>query len=112
MAVEADGIDHEGYQGPCLFRVPTPVGTPRLVGPHGAQENADAEEEDSRVEEQASEKHEWFGLPRNAQSEDACEHGESQQGVAYHYHGDVQAQPGRGENGHEVCDLRIALAEV
>lgn len=55
MAVEADGIDHEGNQGPCLFRVPTPVGTPRLVGPHGAQENADAEEEDSRVEEQASE---------------------------------------------------------
>ena len=51
-------------------------------------------------------------MPRNAQSEDASEHGESQQGVAYHYHGDVQAQPGRGENGHEVRDVADLTVEL
>ena len=49
------GIGHEGDECPHLFRIPTPIGSPRHVGPDGAYENADAKRGYGRVEKHAAE---------------------------------------------------------
>ena len=95
MAVEADGIDHEGYQGPCLFRVPAPVGAPKTGGPTRRLRKCQCRGRRQQGRRSRRPRGMSGSACREMQSEDACEHGESQQGVAYHYHGDVQAQPGR-----------------
>lgn len=48
--VEREGVDQESDEGPGFFRIPSPVASPRLVGPDGADEDAGGKKHDGRVE--------------------------------------------------------------
>jgi len=60
LQVEGHGIDHEGDERPRLLGVPRPVLAPAHVGPNGADEDADGEGGNGRIEQQLGELQEGF----------------------------------------------------
>lgn len=54
--VEGNGIDEHGDERPHLFGIPTPVGAPRHIGPHGSDEDAAGKHEYSGIEKQLAER--------------------------------------------------------
>ena len=50
LGVQGNAVDEHRDECPYLFRVPSPVAAPRLVGPDGTDEDAGCETEDGGVE--------------------------------------------------------------
>ena len=55
-------IDHKGDKRPHLFWVPTPIRTPRHIGPDGTYEDAEAQRGQSRIEKHPTERGQHVGL--------------------------------------------------
>ena len=55
LSVDDDGIDHEGDERPCFLWVPTPLVSPRHIGPNGSDEDAETHRGKGRIEENARE---------------------------------------------------------
>ena len=48
--VDVDEVGEPGGGGPCLLRVPGPIGAPRLLGPQRAEEHADGQKRPADVD--------------------------------------------------------------
>ena len=94
-SVHRYGVDDERDERPHLFRVPRPIAAPRDVGPHGADDDAQRQQEDGRVEQHqvdATEAVGNVGPSVHNQAGDAARHDEEEQGVGEHDDSDVQCE--------------------
>ena len=54
LAVQRQGVDDERDECPHFLGIPAPVGTPRYIGPDGADKHARGQQEHGRVEDNLS----------------------------------------------------------
>ena len=120
LGVEGKTIDQEGDECPYLFGIPTPLSTPRDIGPDGADEDACRHAEEGRIEQEASHigqlEVDLLAALRVAtdkegqeQRGESVEESERQQRVGHHDDADVAGEQRGGEHRHERSDLRVAL---
>ena len=121
LGVEGKTIDQEGDECPYLFGIPTPISTPRDIGPDGADEDASRHAEEGGIEREASHIGQLevdllaalrFATDEEGQEQrgESVEESEGQQRVGHHDDADVAGEQRRREHGHERRDLRVALS--
>lgn len=111
--MEWEGVDDEGDERPYFLGVPCPVVAPGDVGPQGADDDTEGEEELGGVEEndaEAVEPFAEFGLMACGEARNAYHHDEEEECVAHHDDCDMEAEERRAEYGHEVGDRWVAAA--
>ena len=93
-SMKTNGIHHKSYQRPSLFRVPTPISSPRNISPNRAEKNADAEQNFGGIEHYAAEDRELrkFFIILDEKRKNAIEKRERQKRIRNHNRGNVRAQ--------------------
>ena len=86
------GIYHKGDERPRLLAIPTPVITPAHVSPDGSDEDAESHRGEGWVQEDAAQCLKLFAMRAKADTHDATDKGERQEGVAHHDDADMDAE--------------------
>lgn len=94
-------VQDKRHQRPCLLGIPVPITPPRDVGPYRAEDDADAEQQDSGIEQDRRQQRHRPLTPGHEQSRQSHGKRECEQRIRGHDDRHMYGKPRRGKHRHE-----------